>query len=42
MSKTARQNATHYISMRSPNKKELQEISLNNSSDIDFKNFTKL
>ena len=28
--------------MKNPNKKELQEIALNRSSDIDFKDFLKI
>ena len=28
--------------MKIPNKRELQQIALNHSSDIDFKNFMKL
>ena len=28
--------------MRIPNKRELQQIALNHSSDIDFKNFIKI
>ena len=28
--------------MKIPNKKELQEIALNHSSDIEFKDFTKI
>ena len=40
--KTIRLNPTHYFIMRIPNKRELQEIASNHSSDIDFKDFMKL
>ena len=40
--KTIRLNATHYFIMKIPIKRELQQIALNHSSDIDFKDFTKL
>ena len=39
---TIRLNATHYFIMKSPNKRELQQIASNHSSDIDFKDFMKL
>ena len=32
-------NSTHFFIMKIPNKRELQQIALNYSSDIDFKNF---
>ena len=32
-------NSTHFSVMKIPNKGELQQITLNHSSDIDFKNF---
>ena len=35
-------NSTHFFIMKIPNKKELQQIALNHSSDIDFKNFIKI
>ena len=35
--KTIRLNATHYFIMKVPNKRELQEIALNRSSNIDLK-----
>ena len=41
-SKTIRINALHYFIMKNPNKRELQRIVSNHSSDIDFKDFTKL
>ena len=34
-------NSTHYFFMKIPNKKELQQIVFNHSSDIDFMIFTK-
>ena len=40
--KIIRLNATHYFIMKIPNKKELQQIASNHSSDIDFKCFMKL
>ena len=40
--KTIRLNATHYFTMKIPNKKELQQIASNHSSDIDFKDFMKI
>ena len=40
--RTLRLNATHYCIVNIPNKRELQQISYNNLSDIDFKDFTKL
>ena len=39
---TIRLNATHYFIMKSPSKRELQQIASNHSSDIDFKDFMKL
>ena len=40
--KDVRLNSTHFFIMKIPNKKELQQITLNHSSDIDFKNFIKI
>ena len=40
--KTIRLNATHYFVMKIPNKRELQQIVSNHSSDIEFKGFMKL
>ena len=40
--KTMRQNVIHYFIMKISNKRELQQIASNHSSDIDFKDFTKL
>ena len=42
MPKTIRLNATHYFIMKIPDKRELQQIASNHSSDIDFKDFMKL
>ena len=35
-------NSTHFFIMKMPNKRELQQIALNHSSDIDFKDFIKI
>ena len=35
-------NSTHFFIMKIPNKRELQQIVLNYSSDIDFKDFMKI
>ena len=35
-------NSTHFFIMKIPNKRELQQIALNHSSDIDFKAFMKI
>ena len=37
-----RLNATQYFIMKIPNKRELQQIAFNRSSDIEFKHFIKL
>ena len=34
-----RLNSTHYFLMEIPNKRELQQIAFNHSSDIDFQDF---
>ena len=34
--KNIRLNSTHYFVMKTPNKRELQQIALNRSPDIDF------
>ena len=39
--KDVRLNSTHFF-MKIPNKRELQQIALNHSSDIDFKNFMQI
>ena len=38
--KDVRLNSTHFFIMKIPNKRELQQIDLNQSSDIDFKKCT--
>ena len=40
--KDVRLNSTHFFVMKIPNKRELQEIALNHSLDIDFKDFMKI
>ena len=40
--KNIRLNPTHYFAMKVPNKKELQQIAFNNSSDTDFQEFMNL
>ena len=42
MPKDIRLNSTHFCIMKMPNKRELQQIGLNHSSDIDFKDFIKI
>ena len=42
VSKDVRLNSTHFFIMKIPNKRELQQITLNHSSDIDFKDFIKI
>ena len=39
--KDVRLNSTHFSIMKIPNKRELQQIALNHSPDIDFKDFMK-
>ena len=39
--KDVRLNVTHFFIMKIPNKRELQQITLNHSSDIDLKDFIK-
>ena len=39
--KDVRFNSTHFFMKKIPNKSELQQIALNRSSDIDFKDFMK-
>ena len=39
---TVRLNATHCFIMKIPNKRELQQIASNHSSDVEFKDFMKL
>ena len=40
--KDVRLNSTHFFIMKVPNKGELQQIALNHSSDIDFKDFMNI
>ena len=40
--KDVRLNTTHVFIMKIPNKRELQQIALNHSCDIDFKDFMKI
>ena len=42
VSKDIKLNSAHYFVMKVPNKKELQQIQFNHSSDIDFQEFTNL
>ena len=37
-----RLNSTHFFIMKIPNKRELQQIALNHSSDIDFNDFMEI
>ena len=40
--KDVRLNSTHFFILKIPKKRELQQIALNRSSDIDFKDFMKI
>ena len=40
--KDVRLNSTHHFILKIPNKRELQQIALNHSFDIDFKDFVKI
>ena len=40
--KNIRLNSTHYFTMKTPSKRELQQIAFNHSSDIDFNEFMNL
>ena len=40
--KEVRLDTTHFFIMKIPNKKETQQIAVNHSSDIDFKDFMKI
>ena len=42
MPKDVRLNSTHFFILKIPSKRELQQIALNHSSDIDFKDFLKI
>ena len=40
--KDVRLNSTHYLIMKINNKRELQNIAINHSADIDFQDFIKI
>ena len=40
--KDVKLNSTHFFIMKIPNKRELPQIALNHSSDIDFKDFMEI
>ena len=40
--KEARLNSTHYLIMEINNRKDLQQISIDHSADIDYKDFLKI
>ena len=40
--KGVRLNSTHYLIMKINNRKELQNIAINHSADIDYKDFIKM
>ena len=40
--KDVRLNSTHYFIMKIINKRELQNIAINHSADIDYKDFMKI
>ena len=40
--KDVRLNTTHFFIIKIPNKRELRQIAINHSSDIDFKDFVKI
>ena len=40
--KDVRLNSTHYLIMKINNKKELQNIAINHSADIDYNDFVKI
>ena len=42
MPKDVTLNSTHFFIMKIPNNRELQQIALNHSSDIDFKDFMNI
>ena len=42
VTKDVRLSSTHFFILKIPNKRELQQIALNHSSDIDFKDFIKI
>ena len=42
VSKDVRSNSTHYLIMKINNKRELQNIAINHSADIDYQDFIKI
>ena len=40
--KDVRLNSTHFFIIKIPNKRELRQIAINHSSDINFKDFMKI
>ena len=40
--KDVRLNSTHYLIMKIDNKRELQNIAINHSTDIDYQDFIKI
>ena len=42
MPKDVSLNTTHFFVTKIPNKRELRQIAINHSSDIDFKDFVKI
>ena len=42
VSKDVRLNSTHYLIMKINNKRELQNIAINHSADIDYQDFMKI
>ena len=40
--KDVRLNSTHYLIMKISNRKELQNIAINHSADIDYNNFVRI
>ena len=40
--KDIRLNLSHYLVMKSNNRKELQNIAVNHSADVDYKDFIKI
>ena len=40
--KDVRSNSTHYLIMKINNKRELQNIAINHSADIDYQDFIKM
>ena len=42
MPKDVRLNTTHFFIMKIPNKRELQQLAISHSSDMDFKDFIRI